>query len=101
MSIRCFWCDSDTFNPVMEDGNVLEIWKKDGQAVLPGPEKLPEADFAAKDAECVWCGHLASEPNPRAGNPEETLESVKDERDEVRAQLEQCMAEKAVSGTEA
>lgn len=84
--MRCYWCDSDRFKGVMPGGEVLS-WEDYNKGLETDPKAL------AVDFECAWCGHLTSEPNPRAGNPEETLDSVKEERDDIRAQLEQCMAE--------
>lgn len=80
--MRCFHCDSDAFKAVMENGEILEA------------DKVQDVSKIV-DYQCVWCGHLVSEGNPRDGDPEETVESLKEERDEIRAQLEACMGEDA------
>lgn len=87
--MRCYWCDNDSFMGVMESGELIDI------------KELIDKGLTPKDHACKWCGHLVSEPNPRAGDPEETLEAVKEERDEVRAQLEQCLGERVERPTEA
>lgn len=79
--MRCYWCDNDAFSPINSSGEVLT------------PQEADSDLKQAKDYACTHCGHLVSEPNPRGGNPEETLESVKEERDDYRAQLEQATAE--------
>lgn len=81
--MRCYWCDGDRFEAINEAGEQKPI------------AELVDAGETAKDYVCSWCGHLVSEPNPRGGNPEETLESVKEELSDVRAQLEQCLAERS------
>lgn len=83
MSFRCYWCDSDQFKGVNDLGEVLDLQTFDSKGLIP------------KDYVCAWCGHLVSEGDPRNGDPEETVDTVKDERDELRAQLEQCMGEQA------
>lgn len=79
--MRCYWCDNDAYNGVSDSGDILP---------LPDMEK---ASKKPKDYACTWCGHLVSEPNPRAGDPKETIESLKEERDDIRAQLEAATAE--------
>lgn len=80
--MRCYWCDGDKFKGLDGNGEEREI------------SEMADSDETPKDYICSWCGHLVSEPNPRGGDPEETIESVKEERDDVRAQLEQCLAER-------
>lgn len=81
--MRCYWCDSDGFEAINGNGETKKI------------SEMVDLGQTPKDYVCSWCGHLASEPNPRGGDPEETIESLKEERDDVRAQLEQCLAERA------
>lgn len=80
--MRCYWCDSDRFDGVMENGDVISL------------EQLELDKLEPKDYVCAHCGHLVSEENPRLGDPKETIESLKEERDDVRAQLEQCLGER-------
>lgn len=82
MTFRCYWCDGDQFKGVTDTGEVLDLTEFDSSPLI------------LKDHTCTWCGHLVSEGNPRDGDPEETIESLKEDRDEVRAQLEQCLAER-------
>lgn len=82
--MRCYWCDCDRFQAVNSNGEYKEI------------SEMVNIGETPKDYVCTWCGHLASEPNPRGGDPEETIESVKEELGDVRAQLEQCLAERTV-----
>lgn len=86
MSFRCYWCDGDRFEALVEGGVVLPL-----EEYFRGLESNPSE--LAKDYICLWCHHKASEPNPRAGDPEETVESLKEERDELRAQLEACQGQ--------
>lgn len=83
MSFRCYWCDYDRFDVLMDGGVVIPL-----EEYFKGLESNPKA--VAKDYVCKWCSHLASEPNPRSGDPEETVDSLKEERDELRQQLEAC-----------
>lgn len=83
--MRCFWCDGDRFEGITDAGEQLPLTDPIWDSQEP------------KDWACSWCGHLVSEPNPRGGDPEETIESVKDERDDIRAQLEQCLADRLVA----
>lgn len=76
--MRCFWCDNDGWQFVGDDGVIYE-----------SPEKLPE-DKKIVDYVCTHCAHQVSEGNPRAGDPEETVESLKEERDELRSKLTAC-----------
>lgn len=80
--MRCYWCGGDRFDGVMANGDVISL------------EQLELDKLEPKDYVCAHCGHLVSEEDPRSGDPEETLESVKEERDEVRLQLEQCLGER-------
>lgn len=80
--MRCYWCDGDRFKALDANGEIREI------------EEMVDAGTTPKDYICDWCSHLVSEPNPRGGDPKETLESVKEERDDIRAQLEQCLGER-------
>lgn len=79
MGFRCWWCDCDAFEGIDDAGEVIE---------------LKNGNEAFKDYSCVYCGHLVSEGNPRAGDPKETVESLKAERDELRKDLSQCEAER-------
>lgn len=81
--MRCYWCDGDKFLGLAESGELLELSEFD----LRGLKLL--------DYVCSWCSHRVSEPNPRLGDPKETVESVKEERDELRVQLEACIGEAA------
>lgn len=81
MNFRCFWCDSDLFEGVNTNGETVPV------------QNLIDASETAKDYVCEWCGHLSTEPNPRGGDPEETVESLKEERDDIRLQLTQCEIE--------
>ena len=75
--MRCYWCDNDLFNGVTVTGTVEAI--------------DPEVEYI--DFTCTWCSHLLAEGNPRGGNPEETLESVKEELQQTRKELHEAEAE--------
>lgn len=79
MGFRCYWCDNDGFDGVNEAGEIIV---------------QRERDRSFKDYSCTFCGHLVSEGNPRAGDPKETIESLKAERDELRKDLNACEAER-------
>lgn len=81
--MRCFWCDSDKFEAIIQGGSQVAV------------EALQEQDLTAVDYICLFCGHLVSEGNPRDGDPEETVDTVKDERDDLRTQLEACLGQQA------
>jgi hypothetical protein len=83
--MRCYWCDGNEFNGVDDQGTIQELEYFDSKGIKP------------KDHICTWCGHLVSEGNPRDGDPEETLESVKEDRDECRQQLEAALGERTES----
>lgn len=84
--MRCYWCDGDRFDGVMANGDVISL------------EQLELDKLEPKDYVCSHCGHLVSEENPRAGDPKETIESLKEERDEIRAELEACLGERVEEG---
>lgn len=79
--MRCYWCDNDKFDSILEGGEIIEY----------GTEIAEDAKVV--DYRCDWCSHLVSEGNPRAGDPEETVETLKEERDDLRVQLEACQGE--------
>lgn len=83
MGFRCYWCDADHFQGVQTDGSYMQLDLFQAKGDKP-------VDYI-----CSWCGHLLSQGNPRAGDPEETVESLKLERDQIRKELTQVKEAKA------